>query len=68
MEVVFHEEADVDGCDGKKEVTLIVFHLLHQLPVSLHKPQNQLQGQYPAASEVRLWVLALEPKSEPLLA
>jgi len=43
VEVIFHEKANVDGGDGKEEVSFIVFHLLDELAVSLDKPDDQLQ-------------------------
>lgn len=68
VEVIFHEKANVDGGDGKEEVSFIVFHLLDELAVSLDKPDDQLQWQDSSSSKISLRVLALEAKFKPLLA
>jgi hypothetical protein len=39
VEVFLHKEADIDGSDSKKEMRLILFHMLNKLLVALNKPE-----------------------------
>jgi hypothetical protein len=43
VEIVFHEKTYVDGCDGEKEVSLVVFHFLDKLTISFDESQNEMQ-------------------------
>lgn len=63
MEVLFHEEGDVDGCDRKEEVSGVFLHHTHQLSVFLREAQDQLQREHSSSSEVSLGILALESQS-----
>jgi hypothetical protein len=68
VEVLFHEEGDIDGSDGKEKSAPILFHLLYEGAISLREAQDQLEGQYSAAPEVCLGVLTLKTQSHPFLA
>jgi hypothetical protein len=60
MEIVLHEEADIDGRYGKEEVAFVIFHLLYELSVAFGVSQYKLQRDDTAPSEVCLRVLTLE--------
>ena len=68
MKVFFHEKADVDGCDGKKESSLILLHFLNQTFILSDKFENQLQGQNSTSSEICLGILTLKPKFHPFFS
>ena len=67
MEVLLHEEGDIDGSDGKEKSALVFLHLLYEGAIFFHEAQDQLKGQYSSAPEVCLGVLALKTKSHPFL-
>ena len=67
VEVLLHEEGDVDGSDRKEKPTLILLHLFDEGTISLDETQDQLKRQNTASPEICLWVLTLKTQSHPLL-
>lgn len=68
VEVLLHEESNVDCGDCKEKSCLVLLHHLHESPISLDEPEDHLQGEYPSSSEVSLGVLTLETQPHPLFA
>lgn len=68
VEVLLHEESNVDCSDCKEKSCLVLLHHLHESPISLDEPEDHLQGEHPSSSEVSLGVLTLETQPHPLFA
>ena len=68
MEVVFHEEADVDGSDGEEEVAFVVFHFLDKFAVFFDESEDEVERQDSSSAEVGFGMLALESEFEPLFS
>lgn len=66
MEVFFHEETDVDGGDGKKEVILLFRHIFYCWLLSLQKILNEFQRKNASSTQISLRSIALESQFEPV--